>query len=137
MEKQRELGYYWVKKNDRWLICRWDGDLLWRCFDWEESVGDNEWQEIDENRIERGDVEAMNAKHDIKPPTEEDIAKFYRLKDEPLSNYPSAQFGCPDSCKHTGECWASFTADEPCRRTPPSQDWIRARTPSHLKGGNL
>jgi hypothetical protein len=56
---------------------------------------------------------------------------------EPAFKKIDLRVGCPNSCKHTGECWASFTADEPCRRTPPSQDWIRARTPSHLKKGNL
>lgn len=46
--------------------------------------------------------------------------------------------GCPASCNYTGECWASFFRDEPCRRDGgPSEDWIRAQIPSHLKKGNL
>ena len=103
MEKQREPGYYWVKRTITWHGPPEKKEVVWEVAKYKYGrwylpgmgicdFNDSYFDEIDENRIERRDVEAMNAKNDIKPPTEEDIAKFYGLNDEPLSNYPKVVF---------------------------------------------
>jgi hypothetical protein len=47
----REPGFYWVKWNN-WLIAEYI-DNKWQITGWEDDYTDDDWNEIDERRIER------------------------------------------------------------------------------------
>ena len=70
----RESGYYWVKQERLdWEIAKWE--TSWRgCEQWavcgaELYQDDSDFEEIDENRIER----VVNKKCEPPPPSAEDI----------------------------------------------------------------
>lgn len=52
---KREPGYYWVKDDGEWEIAKWfewyPGKCEWDYFD--RSRNDEDFEEIDERRIER------------------------------------------------------------------------------------
>lgn len=43
---EREIGYYWVKRNDTWEIGYWSGGY------WELTGGDEYWCDVDFDEIE-------------------------------------------------------------------------------------
>ena len=57
MDKQssvRESGYYWVRDNDEWMICYFDGYINeWELPGHPTTYSDSVFDEIDEKRIIR------------------------------------------------------------------------------------
>lgn len=56
---KREDGYYWVKHLNGWVVAYYilsfDGYGRWFLMGDEWSLGDNDFEEIDEKKIERND----------------------------------------------------------------------------------
>ena len=70
----RATGWYWVKYKGEWGIAYWsspfsDGsDYEWNYKDM--LFSDGHFDEIDERRITRRDVDAENAKYELNPKEE-------------------------------------------------------------------
>lgn len=80
----RHLGYYWFKYEGEWTVAYWSScwELPWLYT----SKDDEDFDEIDERRIERQPI-VDNSKHDIKPPTEEELSAMIHNPQPPHTNY--------------------------------------------------
>lgn len=56
---KREVGFYWVKHEDKWIIAEWVeyvGDSFWLYYGFDlGQIRDDWFEEIDERRIVRND----------------------------------------------------------------------------------
>lgn len=59
--KKREEGYYFVNKDGKSFIAKFDGDEWWQCTSFTSPViGDSFWTAIDERKIERRPIKGEN-----------------------------------------------------------------------------
>ena len=50
---KRKNGYYWVKRDDEWVVGYYDGYGYWQGVGSDREYTDFDWQEINESEIKQ------------------------------------------------------------------------------------